>query len=270
MSGDKRLYDVARQTFGSSTSVPKSQQNKTVQQVQQSQTVIPQKDKRVKNSTIKTLSDFANASVQEQKAFIDSIKHISLPQGYEDSLTQRLNLALQFNKPAMAELSDSDFEGYQKLTNAEVWYRVPYGARTAQSKDFVTTEMTESAKDAHFFGGAARHGSGLYFAQDSEEYAWGSSTHQYRAMLSPSAKVLNFENWSGSKTRTEYENWAKSVGVQPNNKNISLYALSKGYDAIRSIGGNHGQKGAGKMDYLVPVNRSVLIYNSSNYRKIKK
>ncbi|MBO4542244.1 MAG: hypothetical protein J5725_03575 [Bacteroidales bacterium] len=268
MSGDKRLFeDVERKPFtkGTPTPVSAKQPQQPTQTVQQAQQQIPQKKKKGNGSDIKTLEDLVAATPEQQKAFFDMVRGMprsAFSQANSGDITNKVMEILGSNK-APTVIDEDVFDKWQKLTGSEVLYR---GVTSRPGAD---NELFADEKNIFVQGGMQFHGAGTYFFA-GKNFAGTRGHITLEGMLRPTAKVFTVD-YRSQAFRDEYNAWAKSNGLRSlnlggSNPHLGLFALARGYDAMRIIGGNSFSgtnsvwSNADKADYVVVLNRGQVIY----------
>ena len=168
------------------------------------------------------------------------LERIPLEQSlYSDNdkyMQQQLSQLQGFDKKPTL-VSDTELDSYIAKTGAvEVW------------RGLYTAEQAEQYRTGPLYLSSGIYGYGTYVAlsKDAASHYASSENSIIRMALKPNAKVISFDSIS-------------SAVISGKIKNAGLYAISKGYDAIRV---NEPKMGA---NHYVILNRTATVVSTGQY-----
>lgn len=209
------------------------------------------------SQTNSKLAEFQQMNAEQLVQLVNTMR--SRPDSYyydqglnAGSPTQRLVTELGLNdKPIVLEDAEYDKMIASNPDMIQI-YRGVYGNGSLTAQQVRQNTMYA---DLTYIGDGI-HGDGLYFSTDkytAQSYAGGRGAVT-QAVINPSkVKSVTEDN-----IRRQFA--MESNSVARNFRDISQYALYKGYNTIIAVGGNGSRSHAnGGEDFYVPIDRSVLI-----------
>lgn len=190
-----------------------------------------------KNIEVEMRDNLKNMSEDDMMEWIENAAYESIPDSLnDDSVAQRISYQMGMCETPQVVCKE-EFDDFVKQNKAEVIYR-GVEATNEISAEQMQRQMLYDTEGTYYGGGI--YGDGLYFSTSKETAdCYGETGTVTKCALRPDAKVYKYDN-------ADRNAWEEVGG-----ETADVYALVKGYDAIRV---NKGSE-----DYLVILNRAALV-----------